>query len=312
MGADMRRSYESKQTPDVDEVLGYLEQGRNWGRWGDDDQVGAPNLITEAKVRQATALVAQGRSISLSRAVTIPSEGPTGAKADYVMHRIEGRAGGGGSDDVLTLGCHGLTVTHLDALGHLWDASGMWGGRDATEVVTERGLTWGGIEHWRNGLITRGVLLHVPAYRNVPYVALDEPVHGWELDAICAAQGVDVGPGDAVLVYCGRDRWEMAEPGGVERPERPGLHASCLKFLSDRDTPLLVWDMIDAAPHGYPIPWAVHGAISNFGIVLVDNADLAELAGTCLADDRFEFMLVVAPLVVIGATGSPVNPLVVW
>ncbi len=312
MCADMQSSYDSKQAPDVDEVLGYLEQGRNWGRWGDDDQVGAPKLITQEKVRQATALVRQGRSISLSRTVTIPSGGEPGLKSDYVMHAIEGREGGGGSDDVLTLGCHGLTVTHLDALGHLWDASGMWGGRDSTEVVTDRGLTWGGIEHWRNGLVTRGVLLHVPAYRDAPYVALDAPVHGWELDAICDAQGVDVGPGDAVLVYCGRDRWEMAEPGGVERPQRPGLHASCLKFLSARDTPMLVWDMIDAAPHGYPIPWAVHGAISNFGIALVDNADLAELAGTCQNEGRFEFMLVVAPLVVVGATGCPVNPLVIW
>jgi kynurenine formamidase len=228
------------------------------------------------------------------------------------MNRLPERSGGAGSDDVLTLGCHGLTVTHLDALGHLWDASGMWGGRPSTEVVTDRGLTWGGIEHWRNGLVTRGVLLDVPGHRNAPYVALGEPVHGWELDEICDAQGVDVGPGDAVLVYCGRDRWEAAEPGGVEQPERPGLHASCLRFLSERDTPMLVWDMIDAAPHGYPIPWAVHGAISNFGIALVDNADLATLATTCRAEGRFEFMLVVAPLVVVGATGTPVNPLVIW
>jgi hypothetical protein len=56
----------------------------------------------------------------------------------------------------------------------------------------------------------------------------------------------------------------------------------------------------------------VHGAISNFGIALVDNADLATLATTCRAEGRFEFMLVVAPLVVVGATGTPVNPLVIW
>ncbi len=75
----------------MDEVIGYLEQGRNWGRWGDDDQVGAPNLITEEKVRQATALVTQGRSISLSRTVTIPSGASTDAKAD-VCHAPDRRA----------------------------------------------------------------------------------------------------------------------------------------------------------------------------------------------------------------------------
>jgi kynurenine formamidase len=312
VSTEMRGAYESKRAPDVEEVIGYLEEGRNWGRWGEDDQVGAPNLITEEKVRQATALVTRGRSISLSRTVAIAPRGEPGALSDYLMKGIERWGGGGGSGDVLTLGCHGLAVTHIDALGHLWDASGMWGGRDAAEVVTDSGLKWGGIEHWRHGLVTRGVLLDVPAHRGASYVALDQPVHGWELDEICAAEGVAVGPGDAVLVYCGRDQWEIAHAGGMDRPERPGLHASCLKFLSERDTPMLVWDMIDAAPHGYPIPWAVHGAISNFGIALVDNADLSELAATCQAEGRFEFMLVVAPLVVEGATGSPVNPLVIW
>jgi hypothetical protein len=55
VSAEGRGSYESRQAPDLEEVLGYLEQGRNWGRWGEDDQVGAPNLITEEKVREATA-----------------------------------------------------------------------------------------------------------------------------------------------------------------------------------------------------------------------------------------------------------------
>ena len=145
MCADAGSSYESRQVPDVDEVLGYLESGRNWGRWGEDDQVGAPNLITEAKVRQATALVSRGRTISLSRTLAIPPEGPPGSPSGYVMKHIDGRSCGGGSDDVLTLGCHGLSVTHLDALGHLWDARGMWGGRQPSEAVTSRGLRWEGL-----------------------------------------------------------------------------------------------------------------------------------------------------------------------
>jgi kynurenine formamidase len=314
VSTDAPSSYESRQVPEVDEVRGYLEDGRNWGRWGADDQVGAPNLITDEKVRQATALVSAGRTISLSRTVVIPPDDDTESSPGYVMNHIEGRSGsgGGGSDDVLTLGCHGLTVTHLDALGHLWDGDGMWGGRSPDDAVTSRGLRWGGIEHWRNGLVTRGVLLDVPAHRKAPFVAVGEPVHGWELSDICAAQRTEVGAGDAVLVYGGRDAWEVVDPDGSTRPDRPGLHASCLKFLSERDASVLVWDMIDAAPHGYPIPWSVHGAISNFGLALVDNADLAPLAAICRADGRYEFMLVVAPLVVVGATGSPVNPLVIW
>ena len=38
----------------------------NWGRWGKDDQIGALNLITPAKRRQAAALVKDGISVSLA------------------------------------------------------------------------------------------------------------------------------------------------------------------------------------------------------------------------------------------------------
>src|SRR6478735_9105039 len=38
----------------------------NWGRWGKDDQIGALNLITPAKRKEAAALVKEGVSVSLA------------------------------------------------------------------------------------------------------------------------------------------------------------------------------------------------------------------------------------------------------
>ncbi len=35
--------------PTEEEVLGYFKSLSNWGRWGPDDQLGAPNFITPAK-----------------------------------------------------------------------------------------------------------------------------------------------------------------------------------------------------------------------------------------------------------------------
>ena len=35
-----------RRVPTKDEVLAYLKEDRNWGRWGDDDQVGAVNMVT--------------------------------------------------------------------------------------------------------------------------------------------------------------------------------------------------------------------------------------------------------------------------
>ena len=52
--------------PAEDEVLTYLDTLSNWGRWGDDDELGALNLITPEKRRAAAALVREGISVSCS------------------------------------------------------------------------------------------------------------------------------------------------------------------------------------------------------------------------------------------------------
>ncbi len=38
----------------------------NWGRWGENDELGTPNPITPEKRRQATTLVTEGVSVSLA------------------------------------------------------------------------------------------------------------------------------------------------------------------------------------------------------------------------------------------------------
>ena len=116
-----------------------------------------------------------------------------------------------------------LTVTtHVDALCHVWDGDGMWGGRDYKQELTTEGTRWGGIEHWRDGITTRGVLLDVPKHRGKPFVTIEEPVHGHELEAIATAQGVSIEPGDALVVYSGREAFqaEHREWSGYVPPSR--------------------------------------------------------------------------------------------
>jgi kynurenine formamidase len=162
-------------------------------------------------------------------------------------------------------------------------------------------------------------MLDVPRHRGVPCVTQDTPVHGYELEDILTARGIKLEPGDAICVYSGRDAWQAANPDtaygrpyGSGPQERPGLHVSCLPFLRDHDVSLLVWDMIDHLPIGYDIPWAVHACLFSYGVALLDNAQLEPLAKACVEEKRDEFMLVIAPLYVIGGTGSPANPLAVF
>ena len=53
--------------PSEQEVLSYFKKLSNWGRWGDDDQLGTPNLITPERTKRALSTVQEGVTVSLSR-----------------------------------------------------------------------------------------------------------------------------------------------------------------------------------------------------------------------------------------------------
>jgi kynurenine formamidase len=298
--------------PDRREVVAYLREKRNWNRWGADDQVGAVNLITAAKRVAAARLVRTGRAVSLSRDFP-KTPGPGNPTPGQHFMKTVPRGAGGFAADFYGSYYHGWAFTHLDALCHTWDEAGMWNGRDPAREIGFDGARWGGVEHWREGIVTRGVLLDVPAHRGRPFVTQEQPVHGWELAEIAKARGLTLQPGDAVCVYSGREAWQAAHPDRAYGPDpRPGLHASCLPFLRDHEVAALVWDMMDLTPNGYELPWAVHGAIFAYGVALLDNALLEPLARACAEESRWEFMLTIAPLPVVGGTGSPANPLALF
>src|SRR6266540_537214 len=244
--------------PTEQEVRSWIRERRNWGRWGKDDQRVAMNLVTPAKRVAAVRLVQSGRSVSLSR--PFPKEpGINNARPAQHYMQVIPRGTGAFAGDYYGIFYHGVASTHIDALCHTWDDEAMWNGRDPKKELTFDGATFGSIEHWSEGIITRAVMLDIPRHRGVPFVTEDAPVHGYELDVS-----------------------------------------------------LLVWDMLDHLPIGYNIPWAVHACLFAYGVGLLDNVLLEPLAKACVEEKRDDFMLVIAPLVVIGGTGSPANPLAVF
>ena len=120
-------------------------------------------------------------------------------------------------------------------------------------------------------------------------------------------------PGDALVVYSGRENWDQDGNAtwGSDRTARPGLHSSCLRFIREADCSLLVWDMMDFIGEGYDLATSMHSSIAAYGIPLLDNALLQPLAEACAEEGRYEFLLTVNPLIVVGGTGSPVNPVAV-
>jgi kynurenine formamidase len=276
---------------------------RNWGRWGADDQAGAVNLITPEKRVRAAGLVKTGRAVSFGRVL----------QPEQQFVRFNERGTGGSVVDYYGFMYHGANVTHVDALCHVWDRNQMWNGRDPGKEIDSNGARFADITAFGAGLVTRGVLLDVPKHRGVPYVSLDRPVEGAELEAIAGAQKVSVESGDALFVYSGREAYVRAHGAypGAPNP-RPGLAVSCARFIRDHDVAVLGWDMHDALPDKGGLPWPGHGVLYSYGVALLDNALLETLAQACAEEDRFDFMFMALPLKVPRGTGSPVNPVALF
>ncbi len=300
--------------PSEEEVRSWFETCSNWGRWGPDDSAGAINLITPGKRREAAALVRSGRSVSCS--YPLNTEGGPGNRnpAQHFM-----RIGPTASADYIGLVFHGYATTHVDALCHIFWEGKMWNGKDAAAEVTSAGARSGAVAAWKDGVITRGVLLDIPRLRGTDYVTTDAPTRGWELKAAAEAEGVELRAGDAVLVRGARPAFLADHPEAAPGvPPTPGLHVDCIPVLKEADAALLGWDMLDARPHAYPLFAEAPGgpvhvfAIVYMGLPLLDNAWLDPLADACAEEGRWEFLLSIAPLHVRGGTGSPVNPIAVF
>lgn len=313
-------SLADRTPPTNEEYETYRERFSNWGRWGDDDALGTLNHITDEVRRHALTLPRQGRSLSLSLVISSDPRSRMVSGFEQDM-----RVGPNSSGDRISINFHGWTVTHLDALCHIFAApeDALYNGHPSSDVTMD-GARSGSVEPYHDGIVTRGVLYDVPRFRGTEFVTIDTPVHGWELQDIAAAQGVEPMPGDAVVVRSGANAFYASRPDfemGMFN-DMPGVHGSAIEFLYDNDAALLVWDLLDAGrqdlgyglprPDGAAVRVPIHEIVIPYmGMPLLDNANLDALADACAESGRHEFLLMVAPLRVRGGTGSPVNPIAV-
>src|SRR5215475_1844783 len=102
-----------KHTVTEEEYERWKKELSNWGRWGKDDQIGALNLITPAKRKQAAALVKEGVSVSMAGDLDTEKAVDNPNPFELQMLTI-------GSDEI-AVNYHGIAHTHLDSLAHIND-----------------------------------------------------------------------------------------------------------------------------------------------------------------------------------------------
>jgi kynurenine formamidase len=293
---------------------------KRWGRWGDDDQRGSLNLLTPDLVRAAMALPRRGTVVSCGRELPVrPAvDNPTPAQHHMLMAGdVCGVANVQGletSIDFVGVAFHGMSVSHIDALCHVFVDGWMYNGFPASDV-TSLGARRNSIKAAFDGIVGRGVLLDVPRVRGTEWLEPGDVILPEELDAACRSQGIEVRTGDILLVSTGRDaRRAVHGPWHPYEVGMAGLHPECVPWIAAHDPSVVgsdgVSDVMPANRHRWPMP--VHMCLLvGMGVHLLDNLQLGRLAAACAEEERWEFLFVVSPLQIGGGTGSPVNPVAV-
>jgi kynurenine formamidase len=300
------------------QIAELLESVSNWGRWGQDDQRGTLNYITNEKRAAAARLVQSGEAVSLSLPLATRPARDNPTPVTHLMIR-SGQAGhplgSSGCADYFAIEPHGLATTHLDALCHHFWRGKMYNNFDYTEVDFQ-GAHKCAIDVARMGVISRGVLIDIPKIRGTEWLEPGDAIYPEDLDAAERDHRVRVGEGDVMLLRTGRFKLRRIKGVRAMLGSMPGLHASCLKWLHERKIAVLGSDAVSdvlPTPYDAPLKMPIHtGTLVMMGMHLIDNADLEQLSEKCAAEGRYEFMFSLLPLVLERGTGSPANPIALF
>lgn len=310
------------------------QQGPWWPQpqWGPEDQAGASNWITETKVLRAVRLVTTGKMYELGHvyergmplygdrtfSLVIPAPFPPSRGQNAPTWFIDYFSGE-----------FGQLGTQFDALGHtgmkmkMTDGSEkevFYNGFTRDEINSPFGLRALGVEKARP-IITRGILLDIAGYKDVPVLASRYEVTVADVRGALARQGMreeNIEPGDAILLNYGWARnWGNASLyndsriGVGQNNGSPGIGVAVARWIAERKASLVGADSccVEVDPNPDPkLDHPVHQELlMRHGIFILENLDLRGLA----ADRVYEFLFIFTPTPFKGASGSPGRPLAI-
>jgi kynurenine formamidase len=291
----------------------------NWGRWGDDDERGALNLLTPDVIKSAAASIAKGNVYSLG----IPIQGQGVPLMDYRgtpmrltlqdstddgVYEVYGcHKGTGAHEDVLVMASH--TTSHMDALVHVYGDYKHYNGVGHDTMHALGGAQKLGIEKV-GGFAARAVLLDMVKYfgGDDDWVTLGRIITADDLQGAAKAQGVEVRAGDVVLIRTGYLQFWWNNAPNPMPFEQAGIGLDAARWLASMDVVAVGSDnaAVESVPFDDDDFLAVHKVLLvDHGIYMLEFLNLVEPA----RDGVYEGVITVAPLKVTGATGSPINPI---
>jgi kynurenine formamidase len=289
---------------------GHAMERRNWGRWGPDDERGATNLLTGERILDAAKLIRYGETISLAQPISwntpltrhrpapvhfMASDGGDYAQGDRTLSsRV--------SDDSVFLATH--TGTHIDALAHVWYGDQIFNGFSQYSTSSRSGAARCGVEKL-GPLVGRGVLLDF-AQENP--LQDDSQIGPKEFEACLSRQGTELREGDMILLRTGWWSSRAHSPDQTFSSE-PGPDVEGGRWLANQSPACVgsdnfAFEMLPNDNASFPVHELL---LRDCGIPIIEGLALDELARRGV----YEFLLVVTPLPLCGATASPINPVAI-
>jgi kynurenine formamidase len=279
--------------------------------WGVDDEAGALNEITPAKVLHAVSLVRRGEVHDLAQVLdkdipafpgrTFQQELTTRGHQDIGHNHV--------NFIVEQITATQQMGTHMDGLNHLHRGDRTYNSYRLADIIEDYGTNKLGIESLPQ-VVTRGLLLDIAKIRGVDRLEAGDVITVADAEAALDAAGLNVQPGDAVFFHTGwgtlwgqdNDRYAAGEPGPGE--ELGGWLAEHRVALTGCDT----WSYGPYPAEDPDEPFVVPQRLNvDHGVVVLENLRLAEAALRGLT----EFLLVVSHAKIRGATGAWVCPLAI-
>ena len=301
----------------------------NWGRWGEQDEVGSLNFLTDSEVLRGARAIRRGKVFTCGEVIGNPQGDPlwpgrvpakremTVDKSTYACGEMASLPGGAEfADDRIDMFLQGST--QFDALGHVWYDDKLWNGYPAEGTI-------GGLKKAsvlpiaQRGVVGRGVLLDMAGYKGKDCLEKGDLLHLEDLLGCAERQGIAIQKHDILCLRLGF--LQLLHAQGPELFYRdfvePGLtySAELVDWFHRMEIPCLSTDTISNETEldpdvGVQIP--LHCALMrNLGIAFNEICNFEELARDCRADGQWDFLYAAAPLKVHEGTGAPVNVLAI-
>lgn len=290
-----------------------ITQESKWypSEWGPDDQRGAANRITPAKVLEAVSLIKEGKIYQLGRVYEagMPLVG-TRHYSLMIPHTTDPSGENQlTSHDEIFSGQIGQVGTQFDGLGHVGIGDFYYNGFNRHDFAKPGGLIKLGVENV-GVFFTRGVLIDIASFKGVEHLEGGYEITLADLKGALERQGTEIKPGDFVLFHTGWGKYWMTDNERYGTTE-PGIGMEAGEYLVDQKIVMAGADTwaIEVVPNpDKSMSFPVHQLfLPKNGIYNLENLITEDL----VRDKVYEFAFVFSPLRLKGATGSPGNPIAI-